>query len=67
MPRPLQRATLESGFKLDINSLARRGFIRPGAATGLVGIGWTHHYFGRVPLLTDSGPFLLAVGGATLG
>jgi hypothetical protein len=45
MPRPRQRASLESGLKLDINRLARRGFIRPGAATGPVGIRWTNSYF----------------------
>jgi hypothetical protein len=31
MPRPLQRVCLESGLKLDLNRLARRGFIKPGA------------------------------------
>ena len=41
MPRPLQRVRLESGFKLNLNSLARRGFIKPGATTGPVGIAWT--------------------------
>jgi hypothetical protein len=41
MPRPLQRVRLESGFKLDLNRLARRGFIKPGAITGPVGIAWT--------------------------
>jgi hypothetical protein len=45
MPRPCQRARLESGLKLDINRLARRGFIRPGASTGPVGIRWTNSYF----------------------
>jgi hypothetical protein len=45
MPRPCQRARLDSGLKLDINSLARRGFIRPGEATGPVGIRWTSSYF----------------------
>jgi hypothetical protein len=45
MPRPCQRACLESGLKLDINRLARRGFIRPGGATGPVGIRWTNSYF----------------------
>ena len=45
MPRPCQRACLESGLKLDINRLARRGFIRPGAATGPVGIRWRNSYF----------------------
>ena len=45
MPRPCQRACLENGLKLDINRLARRGFIRPGAATGPVGIRWRNSYF----------------------
>jgi hypothetical protein len=45
MPRPCQRARMESGLKLDINRLARRGFIRAGAATGPVGIRWTNSYF----------------------
>jgi hypothetical protein len=41
MPRPLQRVRLESGLKLNLNSLVRRGFIKPGAITGPVGIAWT--------------------------
>jgi hypothetical protein len=41
MPRPLQRVRLESGLKLNLNRLARRGFIKPGAFTGPVGIAWT--------------------------
>ena len=40
MPRPLQRARLESGLKLNLNRLARQGLIRPGACTGPIGIGW---------------------------
>jgi hypothetical protein len=38
---------LESGLKLDINRLARRGFIQPGAVRGPVGIKWTDSYFDR--------------------
>ena len=45
MPRPCQRARLESGLKLDLNLLARRGFIQPGAVTGPVGIKWINSYF----------------------
>src|SRR6516165_5050883 len=41
MPRTGYRVRLESGLKLDINELARNRFIRPGAATGPVGIRWT--------------------------
>ena len=44
MPRPCQRVRLESGFQIDLNRLARIGFIRPGAATGPVGIRWTNTY-----------------------
>ena len=46
MPKPLQRVRLESGLKLDINRLIRRGFIRPGVITGTVGIAWTDKYTG---------------------
>ena len=45
MPRPCQRARLESGLKLDLNRLARRGFIRPGEVAGPIGIKWTNSYF----------------------
>jgi hypothetical protein len=48
MPRPLQRARLESGLKLDLNNLARRGFVRPGVITGPVGIRWTSDYWGEI-------------------
>jgi hypothetical protein len=37
---------LESGLKLDLNRLARDGFIRPGALTGPIGIVWTDVYTG---------------------
>ena len=43
MPRPLQRVRLESGLKLNLNRLARRGYIKPGAFTGPVGITWTEN------------------------
>lgn len=43
MPRPCQRVRLESGLKLDLNRLARRGFIQPGAHTGS-GINWKNNY-----------------------
>src|SRR5215470_12090094 len=46
MPRPCQRARLESGLKLDLNSLARRGFIHPGGYRGS-GIAWTNSYTGE--------------------
>lgn len=46
MPRPLQRVRLESGLKLNLNGLARRGFIQPGAYKGS-GISWTNNYTGE--------------------
>ena len=46
MARPRQRVCLESGLKLDINRLARRGIIRPGALSGPIGIRWTNSYSG---------------------
>lgn len=48
MGRSRCRATLEDGLKLDINSLARRGFIRPGLVTGPHGIRWTSSYWGDI-------------------
>lgn len=48
MPRPGYRARLDNGLKLDINRLARRGFIRPDAATGPVGITWNSDYWGKL-------------------
>src|SRR5215469_2925662 len=47
MPRPLQRVRLESGLKLDLNGLAQRSIIRPGAYAGPVGIAWTNSYTGE--------------------
>jgi hypothetical protein len=48
MPRACQRAHLESGIKLDLNRLARREFIQPGAATGPIGINWSDSHSGEV-------------------
>jgi hypothetical protein len=45
MPRPRQRACLQDGLSLNLNRLAQRGFIRPGAATGPLGIKWMNSYF----------------------
>jgi hypothetical protein len=46
MPRPCQRVRLESGLKLDLNWLAKRGFIQPGAYKAS-GISWTNYYTGE--------------------
>ena len=64
MPRPLQRTTLEAGLKLDLNRLARRGFIHPGAASGPVGIEWTKSYTGEA---TAAGLITADMSGATHG
>jgi hypothetical protein len=44
MPRPRQRACLESGLKLDLNKLRRQGGVRPGAKVGPNVIQWTNTY-----------------------
>ncbi len=46
MPRPLQRVRLESGLKLDLNRLARQGFVRPGFKSGPSFIRWSNNYTG---------------------
>jgi subtilisin family serine protease len=70
MPRPLQRATLENGIKLDLNRLARRGFIDPGGYKGS-GISWKSNYTGEVIASglitadmsgTDEGWFRIQIG-----
>ena len=48
MGRDRQRACLQDGLKLDLNSLVRRGFLQPGAKTGPAGITWTHSYWGEI-------------------
>ena len=48
MPRPRHRACLEDGLKLDLNHLARRGFVEFGANIGVRGITWTHSSRGQV-------------------
>jgi hypothetical protein len=46
MPRPLERVRLEQGLKLDLNRLARQGFIRPGCNAGKCFIRWSNSYTG---------------------
>jgi hypothetical protein len=48
MARSCSKVRLENGLKLDLNNLARRGFVRRGAVTGPVGITWTHSYWGEI-------------------
>ena len=46
MSRGRQRATLECGLKLELNRLARKGFVQPGAYRSS-GIRWTSGYTGE--------------------
>jgi hypothetical protein len=48
MARARHRVCLQDGLKLDLNDLARRGFVRFGANIGVRGITWTHSYWGEV-------------------
>ena len=48
MPRLRNRVCLQDGLKLDLNRLARRGFIQLGANVGMRGITWTHSYWGEI-------------------
>jgi hypothetical protein len=48
MPRPRYRACLEDGLKLDINNLARKGFIKFGAKIGARGISWSNSHQGEI-------------------
>jgi hypothetical protein len=45
MPRARERVCLQDGLKLDLNGLARRGFIRRGAKSGPKAIRWTSTYW----------------------
>jgi hypothetical protein len=44
MPRPRHRVCLQDGWKLDLNHLARKGFIRFGANIGARGISWSNSH-----------------------
>ena len=48
MSRPRQRVCLQDGLKLDLNRLARKGFVQAGANIGFRGITWTHSYWGEI-------------------
>jgi hypothetical protein len=48
MPRSRSRVCLQDGLKLDLNSLARKGFVQRGCYSGVRGIRWTHSYWGEV-------------------
>jgi hypothetical protein len=48
MPRPRYRICLQDGLKLDLNHLARKGFIKFGANIGARGISWSSPHRGEV-------------------
>ena len=48
MPRARCRVCLEEGLKLDLNLLARKGFIKSGKNIGARGISWSNSHQGEV-------------------
>ena len=53
MPRSRSRVCLQDGLKLDLNSLARKGFVQRGCYSGVRGIRWTHSYLGGSRISAD--------------
>jgi hypothetical protein len=47
MPKPRQRACLESGLKLDLNKLMRQPLLLPGCRVGPYRLRWTNTYTGE--------------------
>jgi hypothetical protein len=47
MPRRRERVCLQDGLKLDLNRLARKGFVQLGGNIGLRGIRWSAFASGR--------------------
>jgi len=48
MPRTRSRVCLQDGLRLDLNRLARKGFIKFGTNIGMRGIVWNNPYWGEV-------------------
>ena len=48
MSRPRHRVCLQDGLKLDLNHLARKGFIKFGANIGARGISWSNSHRGTI-------------------
>jgi len=48
MPRPRHRVCLQDGLKLDLNQLARQGFIKFGDDIGARRISWSSSYQGEI-------------------
>jgi hypothetical protein len=70
MPRARYRACLQDGLKLDLNQLARQGFIKFGADIGARGISWSNPRQGQIARgvisadMTDPNAwFRIAIGG----
>jgi hypothetical protein len=71
MPRPRYRACLQDGLKLDLNALARQGFIKFGANIGARRISWSNSHHGAIAScvisadMTDPSHawFRIAIGG----
>jgi hypothetical protein len=63
MARPRERVCLQDGLKLDLNRLARKGFVRHGANIGVRGITWTHSYWGEIASGTIGADMSGAEGG----
>src|SRR5215217_3028286 len=59
LPRPRERVCLQDGLKLDLNRLARKGFIRFGTNIVVRGITWTHSYWGEIASGTISFAFAM--------
>jgi hypothetical protein len=64
MPRPRNRVCLQDGLKLDLNQLARQGFIKFGANIGPRGISWSNSRQGQVARgVISAAWFRIAIGG----
>src|SRR5215472_9546714 len=48
MPRPRHRVCLQDGLKLDLNLLARKGFLKFGANIGARSISWSNSHQGEI-------------------
>ncbi|MDX3968133.1 MAG: hypothetical protein QHD01_16240 [Bradyrhizobium sp.] len=48
MSKQRSRVCLQDGLKLDLNRLARRGFIGFGLRTAACGLAWHHSYWGEI-------------------
>jgi hypothetical protein len=48
MPRPRHRVCLQDGLKLDLNLLARKGFVKPSKNIGARRIAWSNSHQGEI-------------------